>query len=242
MKGRYLFGLLILLIGLAMFVERLGFGDMVDMVVEEILVWWPVGLIIIGVHELYDNPRRLWGPLIWFALGVLLLAHNVFDTDLWSFVVPTVLIVLGLSMLMKKRGDKPSPNSFSYTAGSSSSKNYRQLNESIIAVETTLGESKYDVCSADFRSGRVTVLLGSMVIDLRNAGVSQKSATLMAECTLGSLEIIAPSSVRINVVGSPVLGSLDIASIGSENVDPDAPLLTIDVSGALSEVAIRRSH
>jgi predicted membrane protein len=102
MKGRYIFGLLILIFGVGMFVERLGYIDVFDLAFDALFTWWPVLLIIYGVNELIQNPRKITAPLISIVLGVVFLADNVYDIDLWAFILPSALIVLGLSMLIRK--------------------------------------------------------------------------------------------------------------------------------------------
>lgn len=249
MKGRYIIGLIVLLLGVGMFVERLGFTDIFDVVFESLFTWWPLVLIAYGVHELMQNPRKLTGPLISIGLGVVFLANTVFDTDLWTFVLPTALILIGVSMLVRspKKATAEWSSEFSSTAADASfsdpyGKKFRDarfVGENTTSFESTLSEGTFVLTSPSFTSGRATVLLGSMTIDFRQATLSDNNAVLMIECTLGSADIIVPADWNVSIVGSLVLGSVHTRRASMPVSSADAPKLTIDVSGALSEVTIR---
>lgn len=270
MKGRYIFGLLILILGVGMFVERLGYIDVFDVAFDMLFTWWPLLLIIYGANELIQNPRKIIAPFVYIGLGVVFLANNVFDVDLWTYVLPSALIILGLSMLIRKpkrftsrersytfsvgegSGDADNfsnasstndryTNANNFNSGNSESDDddVRFVSDNTIAMETTLNEGKFVATSQSFTNGRGTVLLGSMIVDFRRAGIAPGGATLMIECTLGSAEVIVPATWNVSVLGTIVLGSIHSRGAAIPMPAADKPTLTIDVSGALAEVKIR---
>ncbi|MFM7774824.1 MAG: LiaF transmembrane domain-containing protein [Candidatus Kapaibacterium sp.] len=249
MKGRYIVGLIVLVLGVGLFVERLGYTDIFDVVFDAVFTWWPLVLIAYGIHELTQNPRKITGPLVYVGLGVVFLANNVFDTDLWTFVLPTALIIIGLSMLVRSPKRSTSEWSATFASGTAEDatedmgakkyRNARYVSDQTPAFESTLSEGTFVVTSPSYVSGRATVLLGSMTVDFRQAGLANNNAVLMVECTLGSADIIVPVDWNVSVVGSLVLGSIHSRGAVMPAPAADRPRLTIDVSGALSEVTVR---
>lgn len=100
----------------------------------------------------------------------------------------------------------------------------------------------------------VMSVLGSVVLDYRDAELLLGETALRCDVVLGSVEILVPPDVDVEVTGAVVLGSvetrdadedLDALPPGARPAEPDAepegerPLLHVHCAGALGSVTIR---
>jgi predicted membrane protein len=104
---------------------------------------------------------------------------------------------------------------------------------------------------------RAVSVLGSIVLDYRNADLPLGLTTLDCVVYLGSVEIVVPPDIDVELTGSVLLGSVDakaergrsdwlrrakqrLLGEGDErDADDERPLLSIDCSGFLGSVAVR---
>jgi len=101
-KGNWVFGLIILVIGIIFIVEN--FTDL------EIWgrVWnlWPVILLIWGIKEIWQNKSIFFGVIL-IAIGTIFLAKYFFDfvisENIWKFW-PILIIALGIDQIFKSFG------------------------------------------------------------------------------------------------------------------------------------------
>lgn len=104
---------------------------------------------------------------------------------------------------------------------------------------------------------RVVSALGHVVLDYRDADLPLGTTALRCEVFLGSVEIVVPSDVDLELTGSVLLGSVETRDgrgrvhwrrkvrdflVGPEPElaeEPEQPLLSVDCSGVLGSVEIR---
>ena len=104
---------------------------------------------------------------------------------------------------------------------------------------------------------RAVSVLGSIVLDYRNAELPLGVTMLDCVVYLGSVEIVVPPDVDVELTGSVLLGSVDAKSQPSRSnwirrakqrllgegderdSDDERPLLSIDCSGLLGSVSVR---
>ena len=101
-KGNWVFGLIILAVGIIFIVEN--FTDL------EIWgrVWnlWPVILLIWGIKEIWQNKSIFFGVIL-IAIGTIFLAKYFFNfvisENIWKFW-PILIIALGIDQIFKSFG------------------------------------------------------------------------------------------------------------------------------------------
>lgn len=106
------------------------------------------------------------------------------------------------------------------------------------------GETKRTGRWMPARSTQVVSVLGSAVIDLREATLLAGEYALTAWCVLGSVEVIVPPGVAIECRGSAVMGSFEQLGSASSDMSVGAGTATVVRLDGLSvlgsvEVAVR---
>ena len=125
-------------------------------------------------------------------------------------------------------------------------------------------ETVYSVLGSTARGGRweppeamrTVSVLGHIVLDYREADLPLGVTEVDCQVFLGSIEIIVPSDVDVELTGSVFLGSVETRSgeerrnwlrrarerlVGKESgpeEDYERPLLSVDCSGALGSVEV----
>jgi len=101
-KGNWVFGLIILAIGIIFVVENF----------TDIEIWgrvwnlWPVILFVWGIKEIWQNKSIFFG-IILIAIGAIFFARYFFDfvisENMWKFW-PILIIALGIDQIFKSFG------------------------------------------------------------------------------------------------------------------------------------------
>ena len=218
MRGRNVFGLLLILLGLGFLLDQadvLHLGDVLG-------TWWPLILVAVGVTQLF---RRAWAEgVILVLFGGVLQAWRLelLPRDVWHYLWPTAIIAIGLWLLSSTRGRN---------AAWVQSKD--RLDEFAV-----LGSIENRNESVRFEGGRITALLASVEIDLTRAKLAAEGARLEASAVLGSITLRVPQTWNVAVTGTPLLGSVE----NKARRDPQAangPALQIQVTATLGSVEVR---
>src|SRR6266487_321075 len=81
-------------------------------------------------------------------------------------------------------------------------------------------------------------LMGSVQLDLRHARFSQAQATISAYALLGSIEIIVPEDIEVEVGGFPIMANFDHQASGPGL--PGAPRLKVIGLALMGDVHVKR--
>jgi len=212
-----LFGLVLLGLGVAMLLGRLG---IVEVSFWRILgTWWPLLIVAAGLAALTTVPRAWPGPVGLIAVGVFLqLARlDLFDVELTSLIWPVVLIAIGLTLLV--RFGRPD-------SGTS---------DTIRSTVFWWGSERTSR-SQSFRSAVLTAVMGGIELDLREADV-QGRADISIFSFWGGVEVKVPPTWRVTVRGLPILGGWDDKTV--DPTDPNAPELVVHVTTVMAGAEIR---
>ncbi len=188
---RVMFGLLVLLFGVLLFLRNLGYD-----IGMSLWSYWPAILIIFGIGIL-AHPReqhRITTGGILVVVGALLLLHNLEVINFgWRIVWPLLLIVVGLMIITGhiRRHTKLAPGA-------------DQLDLSMVLGG---GEFKFD--SKDLRGGKITAILGGGTIDLRDANMVADEITVDIFAFMGGIELWVPATWQTIMRGTPILGGMD---------------------------------
>ena len=95
------------------------------------------------------------------------------------------------------------------------------------------------VCKAtSLRSGSVSVVLGGVELDLREATLAPGGADLDLSATLGGVNVTVPSDWRVVVEDRATLGGVEALVTDPEELPDDAPLLRVAAGARLGGVSI----
>ena len=212
-RGRLIGGLIVIALGglfLLDTLDLLDFGDVIGWVASLALIL--LGLGMLGARKF----RQPLFPIVLIIVGALLLLSTI-GIDSWR-LWPVILIVVGAAILFggsrrkrRKRErssrvgsspENPSPGSFASETPTTSTE--RELN-----VSCTLGEANERVETSDFVGGTVNITLGSVNIDLRDATIVNRPATVDVALTMAGLNLRVPSDWIIAVEANVTMGETE---------------------------------
>ncbi len=192
--GRIFWGLVLILVGALILAYRFDFWDFGYL----FATWWPAIFILIGLSILIGNGFRNPGPGIFFILfgTVVLLWHlDILHYEMWRYLWPAGLIILGLWILLRPAA-RPRPN----TAAA-------PVQGHDIDASAVFSGLKRRVDSRGFKGGEVAAVFGNVELDLLSTSLEGGKATLEATSVFGTITIFVPRNWRIVSDGTPVLGS-----------------------------------
>ena len=103
-----------------------------------------------------------------------------------------------------------------------------------------LGNSKRVGGWMPARRNTAVAVLGSVVLDLREALLGPGQCTINVAAFLGSVEILVPPGLHVECAGSAVLGSFgeELRHEQPGPIDPDAPTVRVDGIAVLGSVEV----
>lgn len=210
MKGKYFFGILLILVGVALIVNRLTDASV-------FAVYWPLVIIAVGIYALTRRGGSKIVGIILTLIGLAIQVDNlgiIKDVDVmdtfWTVFWPIVLIIIGVWIIFFKSRHKEldgvDEDSIDYFAAFS-------------GVETKN-------VSNNFKGGSVTGIFGGADIDLRESNI-EKEAVLDLTAVFGGISIYVPETWKVIVTGVPIFGGWDNKAKMSQ-LDDDSPILKVN--------------
>jgi predicted membrane protein len=190
--GSVIPGLLIMTFGLVILLDNL---DLIES--GQVLRYWPVILIAVGVKHLYearDGGSATSGTVL-AAVGSLLLLNTLDVLDFNIFQLwPLFLVVFGFHMIMRTVSGPSQPIEAS---GSS---------ETSFAF---LGGVERRNSSPDFTGGSATAIMGGVELDLSRAEMTGELAVFNVFAMMGGIELRIPESWALENKVAPILGGVE---------------------------------
>lgn len=195
--GNVLWGIVLIIIGLIFGGNALGITN-IDIFFEG---WWTLFIIVpcfIGL--LKDNEKT--ASVIGLIVGVALLlgCQNIISFDIiWKLAFPTILVVLGLSMIFKD------------ALGGKINDEIKKLNQKRNGENSycaTFAGQNINFNEEKFTGADLTAVFGGVKCDLRNA-IIESDVVINASATFGGIEIYVPSNVKIKIKSVPIFGGVD---------------------------------
>jgi len=214
---KFYFGIAIVLAGIVLFLDNIGFDFGVDL-----FDFWPLILIAIGLNHLSQpaEARQSYNGWIFIGFGVLFLLRS-FDVisfrlgELW----PLVLILIGLAILKNHMNKEDRERGG--TAGD------------YINLTFLLGGGEHNYTSQTLKSGSVMAFMGGGTIDLRQADCADDSLVIDVFAIWGGVEIRVPFHWQVNIQGTPILGGMENNSSSGDRIE------TTDVSKPARQLIIK---
>lgn len=229
MRGKYFFGLFLILLGLGLLMDQMGYIDFGD----TIGLYWPMILILLGVLGLFDRHSSKTGNLILIILGALLQLNRLdyIEVNVFQFIFPIILIVVGINIIftkgIRKHATPVEPE--------------RWINENIDMEDTVnafvlfSGTSSINQ-SMEFKGGKATAVFGGVELDLREAGLKDNHGFLDITALFGGVTIRVPSTWRVEVQATPLFGGIENTT--KPNPDESAPVMKISGTAIFGGIEI----
>lgn len=163
--------------------------------------WWTLFIIIpcfIGLFHENDKTGNLIGLLVGIAL--LLGCQNILDFDLiWKLALPTILVIIGLSLIFKNVFDNKISDEIKKLNGK------RKGDHSYWA---TFAGQNVNFDGEKFDGADLTAVFGGVKCDLRDA-IIDSDVVINVSSTFGGVEIYVPSHVKVKIKAIPIFGGVD---------------------------------
>ncbi|HEV1284763.1 MAG TPA: DUF5668 domain-containing protein [Bryobacteraceae bacterium] len=211
--------------------------------------YWPVILIVVGIAHASRSMGmggRVWGGAI-SVVGVVFLLQNfgIIQHDVWRFLWPGILIMVGLAMLAraidrhsytgtgaaaaaadaKKMGEDIRNRIISDWGGKGTTSSVNQLNEWAI-----FGGSRRRIDSQDFQGGEAFAMFGGIEIDLRKAASTRDEILIEVNAIFGGVEVRVPETWNVTVRGAGIFGGYEDKTMDSRAA-PDGKQPHLIVNG-----------
>lgn len=229
-----LLGIIVVLMGAAILINRMDLPIYIP-----IATYWPVLLIIVGAWKLTRSNNTsgyLWSGAI-TVVGVLFLLNNLGKLsfgfgDLW----PILIILVGFHIISgglwgsRKCGDWGGNGTCSRGSGKGS------IDDETLNIDTILSGVEYSITSKKFRGGKINVVMGSCVLDLREAEMKEPTSVIDADAVMGSVELRIPLNWELVMKGTPIMGSIE-----NKTATPQNPTHKLIVKGSavMSAIEVR---
>jgi predicted membrane protein len=182
---RLVVGLVVMLAGLVMALDSLGFVDG-----SAVFRFWPLALIAVGVAKLMSPARQGSAALLWIVAGtgfLLVMLGRLSAGGVWALLI----FALGAHIAWKALRPPGVPKEPS----------------AALDILQFMGGTKTLVTTADFKGGQATAVMGGCEIDLRHASMPDgRSVVLDTFAFWGGIEIRVPDDWEVVSQGNAVLG------------------------------------
>jgi len=181
---------------------------------SRIIVSWQMLLIGIGVVSLINSKEKVSG-IILIAIGGIFLLAKISDlpVSVWSIFWPTLLIIIGVSLLYghRNRMSKPLHSVDELSSGEKSD----YLDE--IAI---FGGNEKQITSKNFRGGRITNIFGGSELNFTGAQLADGEHIIDVLYIFGGSSLVVPNDwdVQLDVVS--IFGGFSDKRF--KKLDPDA--------------------
>lgn len=210
---RYIVGVIVILVGLELLLTTAGVQN-----IPSLGVWWPVILIVIGLINWKSHPRMFFWPLMLIGFGVIFLLSNLnaLSGNVWNYIWPCVIILLGFHVIVGKAW-----------SGKRKEGNGRNVSTAFSGTEEKV--------VGGFCEGEVSAWFGGSKLDLRDAELAD-SSKINVNATFGGIEIIVPRGVKVIMRVTPIFGG---ASNKTEVDASSTKTLTISGTAMFGGVEIK---
>ena len=182
---RVVLGLAVMLAGLVLALDSLGFVDG-----GEVFRFWPLALVAVGIVKwLSPAPQRM-SAIFWIVAGVAFLLVTLGRA---SFVTvwAALLLMVGARITLKALRPPATPRDPA----------------AALDLLQFMGGTKTVVTTSDFKGGQATAVMGGCEIDLRHASMPEgRAAVLDTFAFWGGIEIRVPDDWEVVSQGSAALG------------------------------------
>lgn len=236
MRGRIWIGIILVVVGGAMLLDRAGVVDFGDTVGK----WWPALLILLGIERLAVGRRFSLWPVFAILVGGLLLAQHLgsLPGSFWSYFWPALLILLGVKFLFPE-SERHRLIEIGGASGSSGKGGVTPETSDVVDHTAVLGGVETANTSQNFRGGSITAVMGGANLDLRGAKLSPEGAHLDVTAVMGGVEIWVPTNWKVEVTGTPILGGWDNKARGGDGAGPPVGTLRVTCTAVMGGIDIK---
>ena len=198
------FGIAIVFFGLLLTAENMGIATNLTRVIH----FWPLVSTAAGLAMLLDRDstgsRKLFGGVLVFG-GLWQTANTAFHLnwyvdDWW----PLILIGFGVFLIMRA---VERPRAQDMTVGGAATPS--DPREDVINAFAIMSGVKRNICSAGFRRGNLTAIMGGVELDLRQCTAQGGESVVDVFAIWGGIQIRIPADWQVVSEVTPIMGGVD---------------------------------
>jgi predicted membrane protein len=187
-RKRLLIGLFILLAGLAILLNNLGF---LNFEIRRYILRWELLLVVVGLVALSSHGNKAPG-LIMILIGGTLYMRDFMNLQFhfWQVFWPGILILAGIMMIFRRK----------FEVGHNGKKNVND--EDVIDEVAVFGGGDRIVLSQNFQGGKVLAVFGGSNFNMARAKMAPGKNYIDLLAIFGGVKLIVPEDwhIRIDVV------------------------------------------
>ncbi|HKK59527.1 MAG TPA: DUF5668 domain-containing protein [Salinivirga sp.] len=171
--------------------------DLLSWYLEDIIFSWQMLLIAIGFISLAG--RNYTGAIILFAIGGFFLLPDIFTNlriDFVSVFWPLVIIVIGLTLILRRRNFMSSHHEHSHS-------------EDFIDELNIFGGSERILNSEFFEGGKITSIFGGSTVNLKNVKLKNGYAEIEMTSIFGGSKLYVPENWNIRIEATSIFGGIN---------------------------------
>lgn len=171
--------------------------------------WWTLFIIVPCLAGLITEKGHRVGNLIGLFVGVMLLlaCQNIVSFSvLWKMIVPTIIIIIGFSLIFK--------NVFNRKLNEEISKLRENLNSDDELTAAFAGQN-IDMSGEKFQGKKISAVFGGLKLDLRKA-IIKEDVVVDATAIFGGIDILVPENVIVKVQSTALFGGVKSRHEGKE--------------------------
>lgn len=221
MNGRILVGVALLAFGALLALDRarvLDFGSLAS-------TYWPLILIGIGLFWITQpgGPRVAGAIVLLVGLVFQVDRLRLFRFDIGDFLVPAILVAIGLVILLggTRRFGEPRPATTRADGSLQRTAIFGGANEKVVG---------------EFQGAELSATFGGVELDLREATLPPTGATVVATALFGGVKVVVPRGWNVRASGTPLFGGFE----NKAESTPSGPVL--DVRGSATFGGVEISH
>jgi predicted membrane protein len=211
-----LWGLLIVFVGVALLLDRLGVLPF-----DYVFRFWPLLVVLVGVMTIVSHSGRAFGFLM-IAAGALLQLNalgliRLSSADIWPLAIIAVgVLVMWGSLESRATVREKFRKKFKvdWTDPAAAEKFRQHIAETAADTDSSFtavaifGGCERRYTGQHFQSGKATSVFGGVELDLRDANIDDE-AVLEVSCIFGGVELRVPDSWYVHSRSLPVFGGFE---------------------------------
>jgi predicted membrane protein len=210
------FGLAIVIFGLALTADNLGWLD-----ANDILRFWPLAIVAAGLGKLFQSDTRsgqIFGGVI-VLFGASLAAESVFHVrvHIWQWW-PLAIVALGVLIMSKAFGRSTEAAKAKVRFGGEPGvpDTVAPTSDAEISEFALWSGIQRRIASPVFRRGDLTAIMGGIEVDLRQAATGGGEAVIDVFALWGGIEITVPPDWHVSNRVTAIMGGAEDSSSGTQ--------------------------
>ncbi len=219
---RFLFGFILLSIGLVMILERAG---ILSWEVYDFLLSWKMLLVAIGAFVFFSGNRG--AGIIVMGVGAFFMLPDIFEDygTIRRFFWPVLLLLAGLVFMFgrkpsKIQGSKWEPGASGTTA----------ISNDFFDELVFFGSKEVNMQTENFLGGRTTSIFGGIEVDLRRCQISPEGCTIEVTTIFGGSGLKVPNDWTVLNRVTTIFGGYTDVRIKDPMYAPN-PAKTVVITG-----------